>query len=165
MYRDGRAPDAAEIARRVDHYWRPYHHALEDALERLRARHGHVVLFEGHSIRSELPWLFEGRLPDLNLGTVDGTSCAASLRDSLAGVLSSQTAYSHVVDGRFKGGYITRHYGRPQHGVTAVQLEMCWRCYMAEATPYAFNGARTAEVQPLLRRLVDAMLAWSPNGR
>ena len=165
LYRDGRAPDAAEVTRRVDRYWRPYHRALEDELERLRARHGHVVLFEGHSIRSELPWLFEGRLPDLNLGTVDGTSCAASLRDSLAGVLSSQTAYSHVVDGRFKGGYITRHYGRPQHGVNSVQLEMCWRCYMAEATPYAFDAARTAEVQPLLRRLVDAMLAWSPNGR
>jgi len=165
LYRDGRAPDAAEVARRVDHYWRPYHHALEDELERLRARHGHVVLFEGHSIRSELPWLFEGRLPDLNLGTVDGTSCAASLRESLAAVLASQTAYSQVVDGRFKGGYITRHYGRPQHGVHAVQLEMCWKCYMAEAAPYAFDAARTAEVQPLLRRLVDAMLAWSPNGR
>ena len=169
LYRDGRAPDAAEVTRRVDRYWRPYHRALEDELERLRARHGHVVLFEGHSIRSELPWLFEGRLPDLNLGTVDGTSCAASLRDSLAGVLSSQTAYSHVVDGRFKGGYITRHYGDPPGGVHALQMELSCRFYMRESVgpvgpavwPAAYDADYAAPARRSLKKILEAALGWA----
>ncbi|MGE5115838.1 MAG: N-formylglutamate amidohydrolase, partial [Betaproteobacteria bacterium] len=100
------------------------------------AVHGHAVLFDGHSIKSELPWLFEGRLADLNLGSAGGASCAPSLRAALAGVLAAQARLSHVVDGRFKGGHITRHYGRPREGVHAVQLEMAWRCYCAdEARP------------------------------
>lgn len=162
LYRDGLAPDAAEIARRRDTCWRPYHDALAAELARLRAEHGHVVLFDGHSIQSRLPWLFEGRLPDLNLGTAGGASCAPSLRDALAGVLAAQEPFTHVVDGRFKGGYITRHYGRPRDGVHAVQLEMCWGCYMAEKAPYAWDEAQARQVQPLLRRLVETMLAWRP---
>ncbi len=163
LYREGEAPDAAEVARRVASYWRPYHDALRAELQRLRAAHGHAILFDGHSIRSELPWLFEGRLPDLNLGTADGTSCAPALRDALAAVLAGQMRYSQVVDGRFKGGHITRHYGRPHEAVHAVQLEMCWRCYMDEAPPYAYDERLASEVQPLLQRLVDVMLAWRPD--
>ena len=163
LYREGRAPDPAEISRRREHYWRPYHHALGVELQRLRAAHGHVVLFDGHSIESRLPWLFEGRLPDLNLGTAGGTSCAPSLREALAGVLGSQRTFTHVVDGRFKGGYITRQYGRPSQGVHAVQLEMCWSCYMAECAPYAWNQSQAAQVQPLLRALVETLLDWKPQ--
>jgi N-formylglutamate deformylase len=162
LYREGRAPDAAEVARRREIYWRPYHHALGVELQRLRAAHGHVVLFDAHSIQSRLPWLFQGRLPDLNLGTAGGTSCAPSLRDALAQVLESQSTFTHVVDGRFKGGYITRQYGRAAQGVHAVQLEMCWVCYMPERTPYAWDAEQAAKVQPLLRRLVDTMLSWKP---
>jgi N-formylglutamate deformylase len=162
LYNEGRAPDAAEVARRREIYWRPYHHALGVELQRLRAAHGHVVLFDAHSIQSRLPWLFQGRLPDLNLGTANGASCAPSLRDALAAVLASQSAFTYVVDGRFKGGYITRQYGRPAQSVHAVQLEMCWNCYMSERSPYAWDAEQAAKVQPLLRRLVDAMLAWKP---
>lgn len=162
LYRDGAEPDEAEIRRRVAVYWQPYHAALRNELARLRDEHGHAVLFDGHSIKSELPWLFEGRLPHLNLGTVDGTSCAPSLRDALAAALAAQTRYDHVVDGRFKGGHITRHYGRPQDGVHAVQLEMCWRAYMDETPPWRWDEARAAEVTPLLRRLVRTMLDWRP---
>jgi N-formylglutamate deformylase len=162
LYRPGLAPDAAETARRLQAYWQPYHGALRGELDRLRAQHGHVVLFDGHSIKSELPWLFEGRLWDLNLGTADGSSCAPSLRAALAGLLGGQQRYTQVVDGRFKGGYITRHHGRPAEAVHAVQLEMCWSCYMHEAAPYAWDEARAAEVQPLLRALVQALLAWRP---
>jgi len=162
LYREGHAPDDAEIRRRVALYWQPYHEALRDELARLHAAHGHAVLFDSHSIKSELPWLFEGTLPHLNLGTVGGTSCAPALRDALAAELAGQQAYSHVVDGRFKGGHITRQYGRPMHGVHAVQLEMCWRAYMEETPPYRWHEARAAEVTPLLRRLVQAMLAWQP---
>jgi N-formylglutamate deformylase len=165
LYKDGMAPDAAEIERRSNAYWRPYHQALQDELQRLRAAHGHAVLFDGHSIRSELPWLFEGRLSDLNLGTADGTSCAPALRDALAAVLQAQAAFTQVVDGRFKGGHITRQYGRPAQGVHAVQLEMCWRCYMAEdaAPPFALDPQRVAAITPLLHRLVTTMLAWRPD--
>jgi N-formylglutamate deformylase len=161
LYLPGQAPDDAEVAERVARYWRPYHQALADELARLRAAHGHVVLFDAHSIKSELPWLFDGVLPHMNLGTVEGTSCAPGLREGLAQVLASQSRYSHVVDGRFKGGHITRAHGRPAEGVHAVQLEMCWRSYMDE-TPPRWNDARAAEVLPLLHDLVLTMRDWRP---
>ena len=161
LYREGCAPDAAEIARRRDLYWQPYHAALRGELERIRATHGHAVLFDGHSIKSQLPWLFEGRLPDLNLGTAGGASCAPSLRDALAAVLAASGRYSHVVDGRFKGGYITRHYGRPAEHIHAVQLEMCWSCYIAnESAPQHWDQAQGEGVRPLLRRLLETATAW-----
>ncbi len=160
LYRDGRAPDDAEVQRRVKRYWRPYHEALAAELARLKAEHGRAFLFDGHSIQAELPWLFEGRLPDLNLGTAEGTSCAPALRERFVQVLAAHPAHTHVVDGRFKGGYITRRYGRPQEGFHAVQMEMCWHCYLRE--PHDYDEARAARVQPVLRALADAMLSWPP---
>jgi N-formylglutamate deformylase len=164
LYRAGMAPDAAETRRRVQSYWQPYHHALRAELERIHAAHGHAVLFDGHSIKSELPWLFEGRLPDLNLGTASGTRCAPSLRAALGRVLDAQAHFTHVTDGRFKGGHITRHYGRPDQGVHAVQLEMCWRCYMAEQPPFELDPQRVARLSPVLHALMMTMLRWSPHG-
>jgi len=162
LYREGQAPDEAEIQRRVQRYWQPYHDALRDELAALKARHGHAVLFDAHSIKSELPWLFEGTLPHMNVGTVQGHSCAATLRAAVAAVFESQADFSHVVDGRFKGGHITRHFGQPAQGVHTVQLEMCWRAYMDEAPPYRWHDARAAQVTPLLRQLVQALLSWRP---
>lgn len=161
IYRDGQAPDEAEIQRRVATYWRPYRTAIADELARLKGEHGHAVLFDAHSIKSELPWLFDGTLPHMNLGTAAGSACAPALRDALAAVFAAQDTYSHVVDGRFKGGHITRHYGNPAGGIHAVQLEMCWRAYMDEAPP-RWNDARAAEVTPLLTRLVTTMRDWTP---
>ena len=163
LYREGRAPDDAEVARRRDRYWRPYHTALAAELKRLRSDHGHAIVFDGHSIRSELPWLFEGRLPDLNLGTANGASCAASLRGTLADILASQNDFTQVVDGRFKGGYITRHYGRPGERQHAVQLEMCFACYMGECAPFAYDDSRTQRLLPVLTRLVRALIDWTPR--
>ena len=162
VYRDGHAPGEAEIRQRVATYWQPYHDALRDELARLLATHGHAVLFDAHSIKSELPWLFEGTLPHLNLGCVNGSSCAPRLRDALAAIFAAQSDFSHVVDGRFKGGHITRHYGQPKQGVHAVQLEMCWRAYMDETPPYRWHEHRAAQVTPLLQRMVQAMLDWKP---
>jgi N-formylglutamate deformylase len=105
--------------------------------------------------------LFDGRLWDLNLGTADGTSCDPALRSALMAVLESQHGYTHATDARFKGGYITRAYGRPAEQVHAVQLEMTFRCYMAESPPFAWNDARASAVQPLLERLLDASLGWA----
>ena len=163
LYQPGQAPDEAEKARRIGAYWRPYHDALQDELDRIKALHGHALLFDAHSIKSELPWLFEGTLPALNLGTVDGRSCDPAITASLGGVLAAQADYSQVVNGRFKGGYITRHYGRPDLNQHAVQLEMCWRCYMSEDESYGYDEALAARVQPLLRRLLSTLLAWKPG--
>lgn len=160
LYRDGNEPDASEILRRVEAQWQPYHEALAGELDRARAAHGHAVLFDAHSIKSELPWLFEGTLPHLNLGTVDGRSCAPSLRQALIATMAGQQHFTHVTDGRFKGGHITRHYGRPQDGVHAVQLEMCWRTYMDEGPPPAWSDANAARVTPLLRKLVQTLIDW-----
>lgn len=163
LYRDRCAPDAAEIARRRDRYWQPYHAALSGELARLQQAQGHALLWDGHSIKSQLPWLFDGVLPDLNLGTAGGGSCAESLRESLREVLQSHPDFSHVVDGRFKGGYITRRYGRPRQGVHAVQLEMCWQCYMQEQPPYRIDPQRQARLQPVLKQLLQTMLQWRPH--
>ena len=162
LYREGAAPDEAEVAQRREAHWRPYHQALGAELARLKAVHGHAVLWEGHSIRSELPWLFEGRLPDLNLGTASGASCAPSLRAALTAVLESQSTFSQVCDGRFKGGYITRHHGQPATGVHAVQLEMVWDSYMAELAPCVLDPQRLLRLTPVLRSLLQAVLDWRP---
>jgi N-formylglutamate deformylase len=162
LYRDGQAPSDAEVQQRLTRYWRPYHDALAVELARLKNEHGHAVLWDGHSIKSVLPWLFEGRLPDLNLGTAGGASCAASLRAALMRTLDAQSRYTHVTDGRFKGGYITRRHGRPADGVHAVQLEMSWRCYLDEADPAQWHADKAAAITPLLHALVQAMIDWQP---
>ena len=163
LYREGAAPDTAERERRRAMYWQPYHDALRAETMRLREVHGHAVLFDAHSIRSVLPWLFEGTLPDLNLGTADGRSCDPALARRLGAIMADQRQYSQVVDGRFKGGFITRHYGRPGEGVHTVQLEMCQSCYMREAPPFDYDEARAEQVQALLHQMVRAMRDWRPG--
>ena len=163
LYQDGCAPTEAQVLQRRATYWQPYHDALAAELARLKSQHGHALLWDGHSIQSQLPWLFDGQLPDLNMGTANGSSCAPSLRSALMAVLAGQTHFSHVTDGRFKGGYITRHYGRPDDGVHAVQLEKCWSTYMAEVPPWQLDPARQAKLTPVLLRLLQTMLAWRPE--
>jgi N-formylglutamate deformylase len=160
IYREGCTPTPTQVDERRAKYWQPYHDALQAELDRQRAAHGHAVLFDGHSIKSELPWLFEGKLPDLNLGTAEGRSCAPSMRTALAGVLDAQSTFTHVIDGRFKGGHITRHYGQPDLNVHAIQLEMCQCLYMDESAPFAYRPEVAARVQPLLRKLTGAALDW-----
>ncbi len=158
IYRAGSEPDGAEVAGRVERYWRPYHATLAGELARLREAHGRVVLWEGHSIRSQVPMLFEGRLPDLNLGTAGGHSCSTALRERLSAVLDGQSSYTHVIDGRFKGGYITRHYADPARGIEAVQLEIAQATYLDEAS-FAFDETRAAPLVEVIGRLLEAALA------
>lgn len=162
LYQQGMAPDGAEVARRRETFWQPYHNALSAALTSARARHGYALLWDGHSIRSEIPWLFEGKLPDLNLGTANGASCAPDLRELLAARLRT-SRHSNAVDGRFKGGYITRHYGRPAEHIHAVQMEMCQSLYMQEEPPFAYLPARAVNVQPLLREMLQIMRNCKPQ--
>ena len=154
VYRDGQAPDDAEIAARVATYWAPYHAALQEELQRIRTAHGRVVLWEGHTIRgSDLAFLFEGRLPDLNLGTSSGASCSPALQARLEGVLAAQREFDWVANGRFKGGYITRHYAAPADGIDAVQLEMSQRLYMDEDT-FEWNPTLAPRAQAMIHRLL-----------
>lgn len=159
LYREGRVPDEAERARRREQYWQPYHEALAGELRRLREQHGQVLLWDAHSIRSHIPWLFEGVLPDLNIGTAAGASAHPAVARAVADAAQAHGGFSHVVDGRFKGGYITRHYGNPAGGVHAVQLEMCQKLYMQELPPFGWDEAAAQRVQPLLQRMVGAALA------
>ncbi|MEQ8206079.1 MAG: N-formylglutamate deformylase, partial [Woeseia sp.] len=133
IYRDAAAVAADEQAQRIKQYWRPYHAQIELTLDRLKQRHGYALLWDAHSIASEVPTLFAGELPVLNLGTFDGKSCSQHIRRELAG-FADRSPFSAVCDGRFKGGFITRHYGRPENAVHAVQLELAQRSYMNEKT-------------------------------
>lgn len=162
LYRAGQAPDAAEAQQRRLRYWQPYHDALRAELDRLRAAHGSVVLWEAHSIASRLPRFFDGKLPDLNLGTAEGRACAPGLQAAVEAVMAAQTRYTHVSNDRFKGGYITRHYGRPEAGIHALQLEMCQCTYMTESAPFGYRDDLAAAVQPLLQRMLDAALQARP---
>src|SRR5690606_34767732 len=138
--------------------WRPYHDALRAELDRIRAGHGRAVLWEGHSIRGELPFLFEGRLPDLNLGTAGGASCSPALQQRLEAVLAGQDHYDFVINGRFKGGHITRHYGDPANGIEAVQMETSQRTYMDEES-FAWDEGRAKGMQGILGKLLKTVLA------
>ncbi|MET0330546.1 MAG: N-formylglutamate deformylase [Dyella sp.] len=158
LYLPGQEPDAAEVQQRVNDFWRPYHEALAQELARLRDEHGWVVLWEGHSIRSQVPMLFDGRLPDLNVGTAAGASCGAALQQRLQQMLEQQSRYSFVLNGRFKGGYITRHYGRPDQHVHAVQLELAQAIYMDE-TSFAYDEFKALALQQSLRELLQICLS------
>ena len=159
----GAAPDAREVAERVRTYFEPYHGALAAEVERVRARHGYAVLLDGHSIRANVPRFFAGRLPDFNLGTADGASADPALERLASGILAASAPFTSIVNGRFKGGWITRHYGRPGSGVHALQLEMAQAAYMDEAPPYAWDATRAAPLAGVLRRLVGALAAWRPG--
>ncbi len=157
VYVDGQQPSPAEIQARIDTYWRPYHAALASELQRARAQHGRVVLWEGHSIRGECPFLFDGRLPDFNLGTANGASCTPALQSKLENILAAQDRHDFIVNGRFKGGYITRFYGDPDHGIDAVQLEISQRIYMDEET-FGYDAAKAVQPQRVIGKLLEATL-------
>jgi N-formylglutamate deformylase len=167
LYQDGCAPDATAIAARREAYWQPYHSVLSAELARIKAIHGYALLWDAHSIRSHLPWLFEGKLPDINLGTADGKAAHASITAAVAAVCAAQgtestvstaTPFTHVVNGRFKGGHITRQYGQPSNNVHAIQLEQCWSTYMQEQAPFTYDAAIAAKVQPLMQAMMQAAL-------
>ncbi len=161
IYREGAAPDDAEIEQRRARLWRPYHERLRAELEAIKRRHGVALLWEAHSIRSRVPRFFEGRLPDLNLGSAGGKSADPALVARIRAVAEAAEGYSHVLDARFTGGYSTRAYGHPAADVHAIQLEQSQITYMDESPPYAFREDLAEAVRPLLRRFLEAALGWA----
>ncbi|MGO9816945.1 MAG: N-formylglutamate deformylase [Acidocella sp.] len=156
-------PDEAETARRLALYFRPYHAALEGEIARLRAKHENIVLYDCHSIRSHIPRLFPGELPQLSIGTNGSTSCAPEY-EALVAEICARSGFSWVLNGRFKGGWITRHYGNPQAGVHAIQMELAMRGYMDEpATPTPENWpAPLNPAAPILPVLLDILKGLCP---
>jgi N-formylglutamate deformylase len=159
----GDEPDEAEIARRRERWFDPYHAALAGEIDRLRARHGRVVVYDAHSIRSHVPRLFEGELPLFNIGTFDGVSCSAELAEAVRAVCVGS---SHVVDGRFKGGWTTRHYGAPERGIHAIQMELAMRGYLDEGAgwPPVFDAGRAAGTIAVLREVLGGCLRFAEGG-
>ena len=168
LYRAGMEPDAAEIARRRATWFDPYHAALEEELTRLRERHGRVVLYDAHSIRSHVPRLFEGELPQFNIGTNGGATCDPALTTAVEAACDV-SGLSRVTNGRFKGGWTTRRYGRPEASVHAIQMELACRGYMDEPPhpwspdnwPSPYSDARAAPMRTALTEVLKACLAFA----
>ena len=159
LYRDAEdVPSEAEIAERREAIWQPYHAQLAHELARMKAEHGVAALWDAHSIRSVLPRFFEGALPDLNLGTANGASCSPVLSEQLLFIGKQATGYTAVLNGRFKGGFITRHYGKPAQGIHAVQLEMTQCSYMQESWPFDYLPHLAEGIQPHVQRMLLAVL-------
>jgi N-formylglutamate deformylase len=154
IYMTGQEPQDSEIAARIEEYWRPYHERIATELASLRAAHGRALLWDAHSIASEIPSLFEGVLPEFNIGTRDGASCPREVSEALLQIVLGDGEYGAVLDGRFKGGYITDHYGKPADGVYAVQLELSRRAYADEATEQVWDGQRAERARVLVERML-----------
>ena len=156
IYEEGQEPSASEIERRRLAYHQPYHTALTEELARVKSRHGFVILYDCHSIRSHIPHLFDGKLPDLNIGTFKGNSCAQSITDVVVGACAN-SSYSHVLNGRFQGGWTTRHYGDPDNEIHAIQMELCQSTYMHESEPWTFLEDRAAALRSVLRPILKSL--------
>ena len=160
IYRIGEEPDDTEIRHRVGSYWKPYHAKLQEELARIKAQHGSALLWDAHSIASRVPRFFQGRLTDFNLGTADGKSCRPEIGTRMLEIAQGAKEFTSVLNGRFKGGYITRTYGKPSEGVEAVQLELSEITYMDEPHPFAYRKDLAARVQPHLQAMLEAYLGF-----
>lgn len=153
VYVEGYSPTREERLVRIDEYWRPYHDRIREELDALRVRHGHALLWDAHSIPGAVPLLFDGQLPDLNIGTDDGASCRPDIQAAVVAAAES-APYSSILNGRFKGGFITRHYGSPAAGVSAIQLELAQRTYMDEAMG-SYEPVKAEDLQKCLYSLLQ----------
>lgn len=161
----GREPDADDIAERLRLYHNPYHAALQAEIERVRDRHGVAIVFDCHSIRSVIPFLFKGTLPDFNIGTDGGVTCAQEIERAVVSGALAAVGLTSVLNGRFRGGWTTRHYGRPAENVHAIQLELAQHNYLAsEQLPFAFDAERAAHLRPHLDAMISSLEALGLSG-
>ena len=154
----GKEPDEDEIAQRQKKYHQPYHDALAEQLERIKQRHGFAILYDCHSIRSLVPYLFDGKLPDFNIGTNSGASCDLQIQSSVESVCSSQPDYRSITNGRFKGGWTTRHYGKPESGFHAIQMELAQCNYMLEQSPWSYQSDSAEKLRIVLKQILTTLL-------
>ena len=155
IYLEDQEPDNAEIARRRDTFHTPYHRALSTELARVKAKHGAAILYDCHSIRSVIPYLFERTLSDFNIGTNLSTSCAPSVERSVDMRCRAAQAYTSVLNGRFKGGWTTRQYGQPAENIHAIQMELAQSTYMDEAPPWRWRSDKAERLRPILYRILN----------
>jgi N-formylglutamate deformylase len=159
LYEDGQEPDEVEIEHRRSLFHSPYHEALAAELARVRSERGVAVLYDCHSIRSLIPFLFDGTLPDFNIGTNEGVTCAPELQQAVTTIAGAAPFYSSVVNGRFKGGWTTRHYGRPETGIHAIQMELAQSTHLeSEVAPFAYDEAKAARLRPILQSILETLV-------
>ena len=163
IYQPGQEPDAGEIERRKDTYHAPYHAALEAELARARDLHGFAILYDCHSIRSRIPFLFDGTLPDFSIGTNGGASCDVALQAAVAAICDRADGYTSISNGRFKGGWTTRRYGRPGQGLHAIQMELAQSTYMTEAPPWTWDAPRADRLRGPLKTILETLSDWRPR--
>ncbi len=157
-------PDAAEIEARRAAFHAPYHAALAQELARVRARNGVAILFDCHSIRSVIPFLFDGVLPDLNIGTNRGATCADAVEELVHDICSKTNGYTSILNGRFKGGWTTRHYGRPNENQHAIQLELAQSTYLSvQEPPWKFDTQKAARLRVVLQKILSELEKLAPH--
>lgn len=164
IYKDGAEPDSDEIERRRLAFHAPYHAALETEIARVKSRHGVAVLYDCHSIRSRIPYLFDGVLPDFNIGSNEGKTCSPLIERAVRNICAEADGYSSIVNGRFKGGWTTRHYGRPAEGVHAIQMELAQSTYMMEAPPWNYAPEKAGRLRVHLQRILEALGRLARDG-
>lgn len=157
IYLEGQAPSRDEISQRQQLYHQPYHDALREQLERIHQRFGYAILYDCHSIRSLVPYLFEGQLPDFNIGTTNGSSCDAAIESAVRSACTRAPEYRTVTNGRFKGGWTTRHYGEPGRGFHAIQMELAQCNYMAEAPPWQYADDKADKLRAILGDILKTL--------
>ncbi|WP_371224674.1 N-formylglutamate deformylase [Roseovarius sp. 2305UL8-3] len=160
----GQAPSGGEIEHRRELFHAPYHAALEAEMARVQKRHGVAILYDCHSIRSRIGFLFDGTLPDFNIGTNGGTTCAPMIAKAVEDICQTAEGYTSITDGRFKGGWTTRHYGRPEQGWHAIQMELAQSTYMEEASPWPYLHDRADRLRVHLKEILTAIDAIARNG-
>jgi len=163
IWQDGAEPDAEEIARLGDLYHAPYHSALEVELRRVRDLHGFAILYDCHSIRSQIPFLFDRRLPDFNIGTNRGVTCDPGIEAQVQQRCEAARGYSSILNGRFLGGWTTRHYGHPAQGVHAIQMELAQASYCEEVPPWTYDRIRADRLREHLRHILTDLISWRPT--
>lgn len=158
IYLAGQAPGDDEIRDRQERYHQPYHDTLQEQLERIHQRHGFAILYDCHSIRSLAPYLFDGKLPDFNIGSNSGASCSSPIEAAVFRICESAEGYSTVANGRFKGGWTTRHYGQPERGFHAIQMELAQCNYMQEQAPWKYDESKAGQLRVILATILQNLV-------
>lgn len=164
IWEEGREPTERDIADRLATFHAPYHAALATEIERIKTIHGVAIVYDCHSIRSHIPFLFAGTLPDFNIGTANGTTCDPAIEAAVVNVVRNADGYSRVLNGRFKGGWTTRHYGKPATGVHAIQMELAQSTHLAEeALPFAYDAVKAARLRVHLKHILTQIERLAPD--